>query len=293
MKKRIFLNLVIGISLIATPAFLLASCSAQASDVKLQITVKATPGIITVPEVKAESITFTTVQKIFDIVESDFVNVKATLKNTNVGVNQNNQVVLTANEGFVFEDGTNTLDSVEFTLSNATLPITLKAIPDGISAEEVLVSPITFTTVQKVFDIAESDFVNVTATYKNAAASLTNQIVLTANEGFVFEGGANTLDSAIFDLSKQLAITAKTLEEAAPFIPHAEIIASPIALLTIQKLFNIVQSDFENIDVSFTEEIVPGMGNQMVLTAKKGFIFKNGTNTLLSEWFTVQGKTSK
>ena len=209
MKKRIFLNLVIGISLIATPAFLLASCSAQASDVKLQITAKATPGIITVHEVKAESITFTTVQKLFDIAESDFVNVKATLKNTNVGVNQ------------------------------------------------------------------------------------TNQVVLTANEGFVFEGGAGTLDSAIFNLSKQLEITAKTLEEAASFIPYVEISASPIALSTIQKLFNITQSDFENVTVSLTEEIVPGMGNQIVLTAKKGFIFKNGTNTLLSEWFTIQGKTSK
>ena len=283
MKKRIFLNLVIGISLIATPAFLLASCSAQASDVKLQITAKATPGIIAFTEVKSDPIAFTTVQKLFDIAESDFVNVKATLKNTNVGVNQTNQVVLTANEGFVFEDGTNTLDSVEFTLSNATLPITLKAIPDGISAEEVLVSPITFTTVQKVFDIAESDFVNVTATYKNAAASSTNQIVLTAKAGFVFEGGASTLESAEFGLSKQLPITAKAQDDFNSIIPHAEINASPIALSTLQKLFNIVQSDLENVTVSLIEIIAPNKPNQIVLTAKDGFIFENGTNTLLSD----------
>ena len=43
MKKKIFLNLVMGISLIATAALLLASCSAQASDVKLPITKKGTP----------------------------------------------------------------------------------------------------------------------------------------------------------------------------------------------------------------------------------------------------------
>ena len=36
MKKKVFLNLVMGISLIATPALLLASCSAQASDVNYQ-----------------------------------------------------------------------------------------------------------------------------------------------------------------------------------------------------------------------------------------------------------------
>ena len=292
MKKRIFLNLVIGISLIATPAFLLASCSAQASDVKLQITAKATPGIIAFTEVKSDPIAFTTVQKLFDIVESDFVNVKVTLKNDNVGVNQTNQIVLTANDGFIFEDGTSTLDSVEFTLSNATLPITLKAIPDGVSAEEVLVSPITFTTVQKLFDITESDFVNVTAAYKDPVANLTNQIVLTANEGFVFDGGASTLDSAIFNLSKQLEITAKAQVDIPPIIAHAEISAIPITLITIQKLFNNVDaSNFVNVTVSLTEIIGPNKSNQVVLTAKDGFVFKNGTNTLKSEWFVVGSLT--
>ena len=52
-----------GISLIATPALLLASCSAQASDVKLPITVKEKLGDISTEEVSAKPIALTTVQK--------------------------------------------------------------------------------------------------------------------------------------------------------------------------------------------------------------------------------------
>ena len=53
------------------------------------------------------------------------------------------------------------------------------------------------------------------------------------------------------------------------------------------QLFNIVQSDLENVTVSLIEIIAPNKPNQIVLTAKDGFIFENGTNTLESEWFVV------
>ncbi len=112
MKKKIFLNLVMGTALIATPAFLLASCSAQASDVKLLITVKVTPGGISAEEVSAKPITLATIQKLFNIEASDFENVTADLKNP-VG-SSTNQIVLTAKAGFVFENDTNTLESAEF-----------------------------------------------------------------------------------------------------------------------------------------------------------------------------------
>ena len=205
MKKKIFLNLVMGTALIATPAFLLASCSAQASDVKLQITAKATPG--------------------------------------------------------------------------------------GISAEEVSASPITLATIQKLFNIEASDFENVTAALKKPVGSSTNQVVLTTNKGFIFENDTNALESVEFGLSKQLAITAKPLSEIPNIIPHADISASPIAFSTVQKLFNIQASDFGNVTVSLTESISPNKGNQVVLTANDGFIFENGTNTLLSDWFVVGALT--
>ena len=193
-------------------------------------------------------------------------------------------MVLTANDGFIFKDGSNILNSIEFTLSNEILPITLKATPEGILAEEVSADPITLATAQKLFNVEASDFNNVTAAFKNPVASSTNQIVLTAKAGFVFEGGASTLESAEFGLSKQLAITAKALSEIPNIIPHAEISASPIALATIQTLFNNVDaSNFVNVNVSLTEVISPNKGNQIVLTAKDGFIFENGTNTLESE----------
>ena len=69
MKKKIFLNLVMGISLIATPALLLASCSAQASDVKLPITKKTTPDLVLAIELKDRPITIKPVQKLFDKVD--------------------------------------------------------------------------------------------------------------------------------------------------------------------------------------------------------------------------------
>ncbi len=260
---------------------------------QLAITVNDTPGTITVNEAKVKPITLATAQKLFNVVESDFNNVTATWKNTNVGDGQKNQMVLTANDGFIFKDGSNILNSIEFTLSNEILPITLKATPEGILAEEVSADPITLATAQKLFNVEASDFNNVTAAFKNPVASSTNQIVLTAKAGFVFEGGASTLESAEFGLSKQLAITAKALSEIPNIIPHAEISASPIALATIQTLFNNVDaSNFVNVNVSLTEVISPNKGNQIVLTAKDGFIFENGTNTLESEWFVV-GALSK
>ena len=259
---------------------------------QLAITVNDTPGAITVNEAKVNPITLATAQKLFNVVESDFNNVTATWKNSNVGDGQKNQMVLTAKDGFIFKDGSNILNSVEFTLSNEILPITLKATPEGILVEEVSADPITLATAQKLFNIVESDFNNVTAAFKNPVASSTNQIVLTAKAGFVFEGGASTLESAEFSLSKQLAITAKADGETPPIMPYAEINASPIALSTIQILFNNVDaSNFINVDVSLTEKIAPNKGNQIILTAKDGFIFENGTNTLLSAYFVVGALT--
>ena len=172
--------------------------------------------------------------------------------------------------------------------SDVKLQITAKATPGGISAEEVSAGPITLVTIQKLFNIEASDFNNVTADLKNPVASSTNQIVLTAKAGFVFEGGASTLESAEFGLSKQLPITAKAQLDIPSNMPYVEISASPITLTTIQKLFNNVDaSNLVNVDVSLKEIIGPNKSNKVVLAAKAGFIFENGTNALESEWFVV------
>ena len=193
-------------------------------------------------------------------------------------------MVLTANDSFIFKDGSNILNSVEFTLSNEILPITLKATPEGILVEEVSADPIKLATAQKLFNVEASDFNNVTATFKNPVASSTNQIVLTAKAGFVFENDTNTLESAEFGLSKQLPITAKAQLDIPSNMPYVEISASPITLTTIQKLFNNVDaSNLVNVDVSLKEIIGPNKSNKVVLAAKAGFIFENGTNALESE----------
>ena len=294
MKKKILLNLVMGISLIVTPAFLLASCSAQASDVvtdvKLPITVKDAIVDIKVVEVTAKPITLATVQKLFNVEATDFENVNVTLKNTNVEGGQKNQIVLTAKDGFVFEDGTKSLESSEFTLSNITLAVTAKTITDRIWTEEVTASPITFTTIQKLFNIVESDFENVTIALKSPIVDGTpNIIVLNANEGFIFENGNKTLESFEFTSFKELPITTKGPSQGNSIILFAEISADPIKLTTVQKLFNITAIDFENVTVSFKSTPTPGSSNAMVLTTKNGFVFQDGNTILESISFTIPG----
>ena len=293
MKKKIFLNLVMGISLIATPALLLASCSAQASDVKLPITKKVTPDLVLAVELKVSPITLKTVQKLFDNVDvTSFENVTATLKNESVVTGTPNNVVLTAKDGFVFEDGTEngakTLESSEFNPSASILPITVKNNSDGILFDEVTATPITLKTVQKLFNIDADSFKNVSAVLKNGNAAFdgTNQIVLTAKDGFVFENGTNTLESGLFSISfSKLPITVKNNSDSILF---DEVTASQISITTLQKLFNIDEDSFKNVSAVLKNGNAAFDGtNQIVLTAKDGFVFENGTNTLESGLFSI------
>ena len=300
MKKKIFLNLVMGISLIATPALLLASCSAQASDVKLPITKKATPDLVSAEELQVSPITLKTVQKLFDNVDvTSFENVTATLKNGSAVIGTPNNVVLTANDGFVFEDGTEngakTLESSEFKPSVSILPITKKVTTDLVSAEELQVSPISITTLQKLFDNVDvTSFENVTATLKNGSAVIgtPNNVVLTANDGFVFEdgteNGAKTLESSEFNPSASiLPITVKNNSDSILF---DEVTASQISITTLQKLFNIDEDSFKNVSAAFQmsgDNVVVGSHNKVILTAKDDFVFTNGAKTLESASFKV------
>ena len=293
MKKKIFLNLVMGISLIATPALLLASCSAQASDVKLPITKKATPDLVSAEELQVSPITLKTVQKLFDNVDvTSFENVTATLKNESVVTGTPNNVVLTAKDGFVFEDGTEngakTLESSEFNPSASILPITVKNNSDSILFDEVTASQISITTLQKLFNIDEDSFKNVSAVLKNgnAAFDATNQIVLTAKDGFVFENGTNTLESGLFSIS--FSILPITVKNNSDSILFDEVTASQISITTLQKLFNIDEDSFKNVSAVLKNgNAAFDATNQIVLTAKDGFVFENGTNTLESGLFSI------
>ena len=293
MKKKIFLNLVMGISLIATPALLLASCSAQASDVKLPITKKATPDLVSAEELQVSPITLKTVQKLFDNVDvTSFENVTATLKNGSAVIGTPNNVVLTANDGFVFEDGTEngakTLESSEFNPSASILPITVKNNSDSILFDEVTASQISITTLQKLFNIDEDSFKNVSAVLKNGNAAFdgTNQIVLTAKDGFVFENGTNTLESGLFSIS--FSILPITVKNNSDSILFDEVTASQISITTLQKLFNIDEDSFKNVSAVLKNGNAAFDGtNQIVLTAKDGFVFENGTNTLESGLFSI------
>ena len=291
MKKKIFLNLVMGISLIATPALLLASCSAQASDVKLPITKKATPDLVSAEELQVSPISITTLQKLFDNVDvTSFENVTATLKNGSAVIGTPNNVVLTANDGFVFEDGTEngakTLESSEFNPSASILPITVKNNSDSILFDEVTATQISITTLQKLFNIDEDSFKNVSAVLKNgnAAFDATNQIVLTAKDGFVFENGTNTLESGLFSISfSKLLIT--VIDN--PGDISKEEITDPITITMLQKLFNIDADSFKNVNAKVKNAVSVGTTNQVILTAKDGFVFENGTNTLESGLFSI------
>ena len=293
MKKKIFLNLVMGISLIATPALLLASCSAQASDVKLPITKKATPDLVSAEELQVSPISITTLQKLFDNVDvTSFENVTATLKNGSAVIGTPNNVVLTANDGFVFEDGTEngakTLESSEFNPSASILPITVKNNSDGILFDDVTATPITLKTVQKLFNIDTDSFKNVSAVLKNGNAAFdgTNQIVLTAKDGFVFENGTNTLESGLFSIS--FSILPITVKNNSDSILFDEVTASQISITTLQKLFNIDEDSFKNVSAVLKNGNAAFDGtNQIVLTAKDGFVFENGTNTLESGLFSI------
>ena len=289
MKKKILLNLVMGISLIATPALLLASCSAQASDVELVITAKDAIGDISDEDIKDGSVTLATAQKLFNIEASDFNNVKAKLKSGNVAAGQTNQVVLTAKDGFIFESGANTLDSKVFTLSNAPIKITVKDVPNNVLVEEVTASSIGLGTLQKLFNnVDASNFNNVNAKLKNGNVGVnqTNQVILTAKEGFIFESGASSLESVEFNLFKQLGMTKK---DATVDIKVTEVNAGSIKLGTVQKLFNNVNvSNFINVTPSLKNgNVAAGQTNQIVLTAQRGLIFGNGVDTLESNVFTL------
>ena len=289
MKKKILLNLVMGLSLMATPALLLASCSTQASDIELAITAKDAIGDISDEDIKDGSITLATAQKLFNIEASDFNNVTATLKSVNVAAGQTNQVVLTAKKGFIFQSGGDTLDSKVFTLSNASIKITVKDVPNNVLVEEVTASSIGLGTLQKLFNnVDASNFNNVTAKLKNGNVGVnqTNQVILTAKEGFIFENGTNTLESVEFNLFKQLGMTKK---DATVDIKVTEVNAGPIKLSTVQKLFNNVNvSNFINVTPSLKNgNVGAGQTNQIVLTAQRGLIFGNGVDTLESNVFTL------
>ena len=261
--------------------------------IKITITAKDVPDHVFVEEVTASSIGLGTLQKLFNNVDaSNFNNVNAKLKNGNVGVNQTNQVILTAKEGFIFESGASSLESVEFTLFKK-LAITAKpeSASGAILVEEILGISITLTTIQKIFNISESDFNNVTVSLKNpnVVAGEYNQVVLTAKPGFIFENSTNTLESFQFKAFNKLTVTLKNGVNPGDVKIWIKELQGPFKLETVQKLFDISASDFNNVEVTLREPPAAAGSNEFILTPKPGFVFENGTFKLVSVWFAVWG----
>ena len=51
---------------------------------------------------------------------------------------------------------------------------------------------------------------------------------------------------------------------------------------TVQKLFDISASDFNNVEVTLREPPAAAGSNEFILTPKPGFVFENGTFKLVS-----------
>lgn len=65
-----------------------------------------------------------------------------------------------------------------------------------------------------------------------------------------------------------------TVKEKLGDISTEEVSAKPIALTTVQKLFNIKASDFNNVTANLKNDNVgAGQTNKVVLNANNGFVF--------------------
>ncbi|MGL5246145.1 MAG: hypothetical protein ACRC8C_01090 [Mycoplasmoidaceae bacterium] len=127
MKKRILLNLISGSIIIATPILFLSSCSAQESANKeLSVVIKDTPNDIFDEDIGSNLKTLDTVQKLFSIDQEDFKNITINLFNVeNVSFGLTNQIVLTANDDYFFQNGEKTLTSKEFIINPRSLEPTI------------------------------------------------------------------------------------------------------------------------------------------------------------------------
>ena len=102
------------------------------------------------------------------------------------------------------------------------------------------------------------------------------------------ENGAKTLESTEFNPSATiLPITVRNNSDSLLF---DEVTATQISITTIQKLFNIDADSYKNVTADWAIGGDAG-GNLMILTAKDGFVFEDGTDngakTLASANFNV------
>ncbi|MGL5246140.1 MAG: hypothetical protein ACRC8C_01065 [Mycoplasmoidaceae bacterium] len=126
MKKRILLNLLSGLIIIATPILFLSSCSASANK-ELSVVIKDIPNNIFDEDIDGSNLkTLETVQKLFVIDQEDFKNITINLFNVeNVSFGLTNQIVLTANDDYFFQNGEKTLTSKEFIINPRSLEPTI------------------------------------------------------------------------------------------------------------------------------------------------------------------------
>ncbi len=195
-------------------------------------------------------------------------------------------IVLTANNGFTFADGEKTLSAiVSLKVTATTTAITQKTIDDAVIAynKDAATEAEKLAALQTVFTGLTSvdDLKNFTVVAKDGS------IVLTANEGFTFEGGLTL--SAIVSLA-ELNVKVKSEQEVQGAIDKAvadynKATTDADKLAALNTVFTGLTSvdDLKNFTVVATAKDVnanPAIVSSIVLTAKDGFIFANGTKTL-------------
>ncbi|MGL5732767.1 MAG: hypothetical protein ACRCXE_01735, partial [Metamycoplasmataceae bacterium] len=190
------------------------------------------------------------------------------------------KVLLTAKEGFVFGNNTNTLESQSFILkleinANGVAIVEQEKINDG------LISAINTNTLGIIFDgVLLSHKVKIEKAELKLEAGF-YKVVLTAKKGFVFGNNETTLSSNDF----RLKVNVSKLEETLPIFNENQITEENIndpAVLAL--LFSGINASNVNLLKAKLSETMHGT-LFINLVGDEGYVFANGSNSLNSNEF--------
>ncbi|MGL5520201.1 MAG: hypothetical protein ACRDBR_02080, partial [Metamycoplasmataceae bacterium] len=241
------------------------------------------------PKILEKDITITneTLNKVFTINADDFG------KFTSAWNETKNKIILTANDGYIFE---NSLKSIESNPIIIQLPISQKDGAIEILASDIANSPISIENLRKAFNgISDFNYNKVTSAWVpslNPSTPNTGQINLTLGEGYEFSlDSSKSITSRTITLVTILNITKQDL----PKIFQSEKDATLITNETLQKVFNIYPQDFDKVTATWTADVTDNSKWNITLTAKDNFRFETTTgeftNKLISNTITIDSNT--
>ncbi|MGL5522098.1 MAG: hypothetical protein ACRDAW_02410 [Metamycoplasmataceae bacterium] len=236
------------------------------------------------------TLTKATLDKAFNgITDADMANFIASVhlvpNNTNLYY-----FVLTANDGYGF--GNKFGNQVASNTFNAITYISVKpsTTPKPITEKELTASPIVQATLEKAFDgITAENFKQFTSAWDDK----TKTITLTALKGYKFGDATTNTDKVSIEI-----IPAKVLEiEAKPTVDSGITIfnlnAYKMTKATLEKAFNgigtLTDADMNNFETRKQISTTVGAKNtyNIVLKAKEGFVFSDGSTEITSKDITV------